>query len=489
MRFVQSGAIVLSCVLGFAGDAHAREVATANHIRSFVGAMTAPRGAPPAYAIVVVQGDRTTMLLHGRAGWPDECCAAGPDSRFYIASITKSYVALLAARLDDAGILDLDATISDLWPELRMSNVPPGERITLRQLLSHSSRLDNSAVGFRTANFGDMEEAAFIAGVASSTEWLEPGFHYNNFNYLLYAQILEHVTGRDWRDWLRTELLQPLGLNETHSRTSSLNMSDVVPGHQLGGDGWLTLPPKRDAVMHPAGGLYLSPRDAAAWLRANLRRRRFNAATYAAQRQINIAVDIDITGWHCRGFALGLMVCDAGGVDIYSHTGAFAGWRTIMTFAPEIDAGIFIIAAADTGVDDWIFTLAAQIYDILRSRGPDAATTSALVDAFSRTAETARTERSEAISASASQIASRSWTPDPATLAPYAGRYVNPAIGLIDITPVGGELALTAGVYRARLVPVSLGRFLAFDYGALPEEIEISGGELSWGDNRFHRAE
>lgn len=144
-------------------------------------------------------------------------------TRFRIASITKLFTATLVMQQVEAGTLDLDATIGTYVPDYAG---PAKNRVTLRQLLTHTSGLTNSdtvksfeeavAVGVppyqRPGTIAEL-----VARHASGPLVAEPGsaFDYNNADYLVLGWILETVTGLSYGDLVAAKIAGPLGLRDT----------------------------------------------------------------------------------------------------------------------------------------------------------------------------------------------------------------------------------------------------------------------------------
>lgn len=138
-----------------------------------------------------------------------------------IGSITKTFVAALALKIQEEGTLDLDDIIESWFPQ-----VPYAERITLRMLLNHTSGLPDC---YTEAFYLDMIDSVVAGDLRTwSTEDMltyalaepftfEPGAggSYSNTGYILIARILEQATGKTLAELLRTRILDPLGLNHT----------------------------------------------------------------------------------------------------------------------------------------------------------------------------------------------------------------------------------------------------------------------------------
>ena len=142
--------------------------------------------------------------------------------RFRIGSITKTFVATVVLQLVGEGRLRLDDPVEKWLPGV----VPDGDRITVRQLLNHTSGLydyrltlplppsqeflDNR---WRTWTAAEQIERA----VAHPPTFEPPGsaFAYSNTNYLVLGQIIEKVTGRSYGKEIERRIIRPLRLHRT----------------------------------------------------------------------------------------------------------------------------------------------------------------------------------------------------------------------------------------------------------------------------------
>src|SRR5690606_29587588 len=162
---------------------------------------------------------------------------------FYIASITKAYVGLLAARLHADGILDLDSTLGDYWPNVHIGENVDVSQVTLRDPLTHQEPFHVDMIPFLESYVTDIPASLYPQYLSRFGEPREPGLEYDNLGYNIYAAILFQVTGHDWHYWLREKVLEPLDLEQTASRTSTFEIDDMAWRHQWkGGANWYSLP-------------------------------------------------------------------------------------------------------------------------------------------------------------------------------------------------------------------------------------------------------
>ncbi|UHQ24606.1 beta-lactamase family protein [Lysobacter sp. 5GHs7-4] len=146
-----------------------------------------------------------------------------PQTRYKIASITKTFTAVLILQLRDEGRLDLERRIGDYLPDYAGEGA---RRVSVHQLLNHSSGLANldtvkdaqTAIRdglpvYQLPHTSDALLARYCAGRLSA----EPGraFDYNNCDYIVLGKIVERVTGQDYEQALRERILRPLGLADT----------------------------------------------------------------------------------------------------------------------------------------------------------------------------------------------------------------------------------------------------------------------------------
>ena len=145
------------------------------------------------------------------------------DGRVRIGSITKTFVATVVLQLVSEGRLRLDDSVERWLPGV----VPDGQRITVRQLLNHTSGLydykDTLTVFPPDPAFLDMRWRTWTASeqiqqaVAHPPTFEPPGsaYEYSNTNYLVLGEIIEKITGRSYGEEIERRVIRPLRLNHT----------------------------------------------------------------------------------------------------------------------------------------------------------------------------------------------------------------------------------------------------------------------------------
>lgn len=234
----------------------------------------------PALAAAVVQ-DRK-IIASGAVG-TRRAGAAIPvtlNDRFAIGSDTKAMTALLAAMLVEENKLRWDSTVAEVFPELSGTMTPGLRRVTLEQLLSHTSGIpsDNQAIAKLVAKSllqeGNLDELRYwlVRQFVKQPLAAKPGakFAYANMNYVLAGAMLERLTGKTWEELITERIFIPLGLKTAGlGAQSTLGRIDAPVGHLktagklkaflAGPDG--DVPP----IIGPAGNAHMSVLDFATW--------------------------------------------------------------------------------------------------------------------------------------------------------------------------------------------------------------------------------
>ncbi|CAM5246385.1 D-alanyl-D-alanine carboxypeptidase [Streptomyces spiroverticillatus] len=148
--------------------------------------------------------------------------------RFRIGSLTKTFTATVVLQLEAEGRLSLDDRVEKWLPGVVRGNGHDGSRITLRQLLQHTSGIYNytsdptfvsehMSEGFLAHRYDSLPARALVRVAMKHAPDFEPGakWQYSNTNYILAGMIIEKATGRSYESEITRRILRPLALRAT----------------------------------------------------------------------------------------------------------------------------------------------------------------------------------------------------------------------------------------------------------------------------------
>ena len=223
----------------------------------------ARRGLDGIIVYVDCQGKEPALYA---AGWKDKSAKLPADPRglFKIGSVSKLYIAAATAKLVADGRLSLDGTLAHYLPELN-GPITNADQITLRMLLQHRSGIPNFTddPDFNWSRLNSEDMLGLVVGEKAD---FAPNsrYRYSNTNYLLIGRILDKTLGYTHRDYIRAEILTPLGLKRTYGRLADAPFADVATGYAIGYGGEL----KTLDYTIPGGSMVASAEDTGAFVRA-----------------------------------------------------------------------------------------------------------------------------------------------------------------------------------------------------------------------------
>jgi CubicO group peptidase (beta-lactamase class C family) len=157
------------------------------------------------------------------------------DTRFNLSSITKSFTGTAIVQLVEAGALSFDDPLSDHVDESWLPN-EISSRITIHHLLTHTSGLGD----YYTEEYRDASRALyrsledFKPLVHEDTLAFEPGsdFRYSNTGMFLLGVVIQNVSGEGYFDYVRQNIFQPAGMDDTGYPNRDEPVPNVAIGYQ-----------------------------------------------------------------------------------------------------------------------------------------------------------------------------------------------------------------------------------------------------------------
>ena len=218
----------------------------------------------PGLSVAVVKGDR--VVWERGFGLADLATStpATPATSYLWFSMTKIATATAVMRLAEEGKLDLDAPADEYYPGFKVVSQPAP--VSVRHLLGHSSGLANPAPirWVYPAASPVPDRRAFVERLLGKHRRLKfaPGEHasYSNLGYLVLGEVVSEVSGTSYEEYVREEILFPLGMDRTGFVYPEPAESGAATGYQ---PLWEHLTPLFKAalprgVVGPRQGRYVS---------------------------------------------------------------------------------------------------------------------------------------------------------------------------------------------------------------------------------------
>ncbi|QLY30179.1 beta-lactamase family protein [Nocardia huaxiensis] len=182
-------------------------------------------------AQVVVSAHGRVLRMSAGAGDLERRTPFPDDARVRIGSNTKTFVATVMLQLAGEGKVELDAPVERYLPGVVQGPGIDGRRITIRNLLQHTSGLPEYAAEFgadprpgqvdmstEQARWSRADVAEVVRNVLTAPADFEPGarWAYSNTNYAVAGMVIEKVTGGSLGAEIMRRIIEPLGLHDTY---------------------------------------------------------------------------------------------------------------------------------------------------------------------------------------------------------------------------------------------------------------------------------
>jgi CubicO group peptidase (beta-lactamase class C family) len=307
-------------------------------------------------------GALAAAVLHVECGgdtWTRAFGAAGTlDAVFLLASITKPMTAAAVMILADRGALSLDGPVARHIPEFGGGERP---RVLIRHLLTHTSGLpdmlpENEELRRRHAPLRD-----FVAGACQTPLLFSPGtrVQYQSMGILLAAEIVERVTRRRLRDFLKAEVFQPLGMKGASLGLGGRPIAQTMPCQVEQPSDWDWNSPYWRDLGSPWGGALAAAADVNRFLRYFVRRdARVLRPETAAAMVANQTPGLN------QSWGLGWMVGRRFGKGCSAHTFGHSGSTgTLAWLDPDKDLSLVLLTTLPAAVSQK--TLLGPVSDLI----------------------------------------------------------------------------------------------------------------------------
>ena len=325
----------------------------------------------PGVAVVVVK-DGAVVFERGYGMRELGGAPVDAGTMFAIASNTKAFTAVALNMLAEEGKLKMDDRVVDHLPWFQMADPYVTREMRIRDLLAHRSGLGLGAgdlLYWPGTDYSTEEVARRLRHVPIAGSFRDR-YAYDNILYGVAQLVVEKASGQSFEAFLRTRILQPLGMRETRFNSDALQTGDnVATGYALA-DGKRLEPAPRLSWhnVSGAGGLYASARDMGIWMRLQLaggtyvdadgkEQRLFTEKTQAEMWSMITPIPVAQPSVpellpakpNFIGYGQGWMLSDYRGRKLIWHTGGWPGQVSRLTLVPEHKLGVMVMTSAELG--------------------------------------------------------------------------------------------------------------------------------------------
>ena len=414
----------------------------------------------PGVAVAIVK-DGKVVLAKGygvrRLGEPTPVDA---QTQFGIASNTKLFTATALAMLVEAGKIEWDAPVIRYLPWFAMYDPFVTRELTVRDLLVHRSGLGLGAgdlLWWPASTYDRKEIARRLRFIKPATSF-RGTFAYDNVLFLVAGEVIEAVSGQSWEDFVRTHILQPVGMSHSDVRHSAAGQpGNVATPHAEVNDTVRPVAPFLSDNTNPAGGIVSGAEDIAKWLIVQLDSGRVAggkplispASTRQLWREVTPepigepAPGLEALRPNFYGYALGVETRDYRGQQMLTHTGGLPGYLSRLAMLPELRLGVAVLTNQESGLA--FNALVYRVLDHYLGVKPP--------DYIGLYGQLLAKHRAQAAALDSTAAAQRDSTSGPSLpLAKYAGTYRDAWYGDVGIAEEQGGL-----VIRMRQTPSMVG--------------------------------
>lgn len=182
------------------------------------------------------------------------------DDLLGVGSVSKTYVAACVLKLCEQGLVDLDESVVKYIPEFEMADERYTD-ITVRMLLNHSSGLMGSSFSnaFLFDEYNENYKQELLESLRSQRLKADPGAFsvYCNDGFTLAEILVERVSGKSYSEFLRENISQSLGLENTFTPADDFNRERLVKTYSASG---AELPADTISAIG-SGGVYATAED------------------------------------------------------------------------------------------------------------------------------------------------------------------------------------------------------------------------------------
>ncbi len=406
----------------------------------------------PGMAVAIVKDGKVVVSKGYGVRKLGEATPVDENTLFGIGSNTKAFTAAALATFVDAGKISWTDPVYQHLPGFVMYDPYVSKEMQIADLLCHRSGLGlgEGDLMFWPHTTFTREEVVYRLRYLKPVTSFRTTFAYNNLMFLTAGQVVAHLSGKSWDDYVHEKIFLPLGMNTTNTSNTLFKAGDnyAFPHEKV--DGKLQVIPFESLDnAGPAGSINSSVAEMSKWIALQLNHGKIpgtetrifseksSREMWAQHMIIPIGPgpeDLKLLKPNFRGYGFGWFLWDYQGRKLVGHTGGVAGFVSRVLLVPEENLGLVILTNAEEDV-----AFDSVMYHILDSYF--AAQKTDWIASFKAVEDKEQTEAEQQMQKGASARAGDSKPSLP--LEKYAGDYSDPWYGKVTIDKESTGLVLT----------------------------------------------
>ena len=319
-----------------------------------------PRGS---LTVGVVSGERLVWAKSYGEADVDRDVTATPDTVYRIGSITKQFTALMLLQLVERGKVRLGDPVAKYLPEINRiaGRQPEWPAVTLIQLATMTSGIGREPQDLPSFVVGPVSswEQTTIKALERTSYAHEPGtrYLYSNIGYAALGAALSRAAGRPFTDYVRDEILVPLGMTRSAFEPTHAIAPALAKGYEVRNGALDGSAPEREhqgrGYKVPNGALYTTVGDLAKFLAFGLGHGPSSVLS-AKAREDNYSRVLSATGTLASGYGIGFQATRRGSLVVLGHGGSVAGYNAAAHIHRPSQTGIIVlrnVSGGPVGVD------------------------------------------------------------------------------------------------------------------------------------------
>jgi len=405
----------------------------------------------PGAAVAVVKNDK---VVYARGfGFKDveNKVAATPDTLFAIGSSSKAFTVFALGKLVDEGKVAWEEPVRTYIPWFRLFDKDAGERLTVRDLVTHRSGLPRHDLLWYNNKTITREGLVRALAYLQPSADLRERWQYNNLMFLTAGYLLETLTGKTWEEAVHSLVFEPLGMKRSNfSVLDSQKDSDFALPYGYEEKAFKRLPFRDITTVGPAGSINSSVNEMTNWVAVHLAAGKFGGKELMSAQTVNdmhnphmvMGAVSDTPLITSPDYAMGWFTDVYRGHRRVYHGGNIDGFSALVSFLPDDGLGFVILTNMNgTGLPELLVQTASD--RILGLEAQD------WIGEAAKRMEQAEGEQKKAEEKKVTRKVPRTKPAHP--LADYAGIYHHPGYGDVQVEFTGGRLAFTFNGMKTNL--------------------------------------